>query len=135
MGFEPDEWIFGKVAKYFKNKKAKENEQLPQKVSLDEIKPRLTLLARAITGSAIEIYPAEAEGGWKGNNFFLPISFSELSTKEENLSFYFFRLIYLCVQKEKISIGNILKMTFYFQGKWPLKVQKRFCRSFLQNFQ
>ncbi len=54
MGFEPDEWIFGKVAKYFKNKKAKQNEQLPQKVSLDEIKPRLTLLARAISGSAIE---------------------------------------------------------------------------------
>ncbi len=101
MGFEPDEWIFGKVAKYFKNKKAKQNEQLPQKVSLDEIKPRLTLLARAISGSAIEIYPAEAEGGWKGNNFFLPISFSEFPTKEENLSFYFFRLIYLCIQKEK----------------------------------
>jgi nitric oxide reductase NorD protein len=101
MGFEPDEWIFGKVAKYFKNKKAKQNDELPQKVSLEQIKPRLTLLARAITGNAIDIYPAEAEGGFKGNNFFLPIHFSEFSTKEENLSFYFFRLTYLCVQKEK----------------------------------
>lgn len=53
MGFEPDEWIFGKVAKYFKNKKAKLNDQLPQKVSLDEIKPRLTLLARADRKSVV----------------------------------------------------------------------------------
>ncbi|HSI89503.1 MAG TPA: VWA domain-containing protein, partial [Adhaeribacter sp.] len=64
-------------------------------------KPRLTLLARAISGKAIELFPAEAEGGYKGNNYFLPIVFSELPTKEENLSFYFFRILYLSVQQQK----------------------------------
>ncbi len=101
MGLDLDEWIFGKVAKYLKNKKDKTNDSLPQKVALEDIKPRLTLLVRAITGKAIEIFPAEAEGGYKGNNFFMPIVFSEMPTKEENLSFYFFRLLYLNIQQEK----------------------------------
>jgi nitric oxide reductase NorD protein len=101
MGLDLDEWIFGKVAKYLKNKKDKINKELPQKVALEDIKPRLTLLARALTGKAIEIFPAEAEGGFKGNNFFMPIVFSELPTKEENLSFYFFRLLYLSIQQDK----------------------------------
>ncbi|MBK6264011.1 VWA domain-containing protein [Marivirga sp. S37H4] len=101
MGLDLDEWIFGKVAKYLKNKKDKTNNCLPQKVALEDIKPRLTLLTRAITGKAIEIFPAEAEGGYKGNNFFMPIVFSEMPTKEENLSFYFFRLLYLSIQQEK----------------------------------
>ena len=101
MGLDLDEWIFGKVAKYLKNKKEKSKNSLPQKVALEDIKPRLTLLARAISGKAIEIFPAEAEGGYKGNNFFMPIVFSEMPTKEENLSFYFFRLLYLSIQQEK----------------------------------
>ncbi len=101
MGLDLDEWVFGKVAKYLKKKKDRERDSLPQKVALADIKPRLTLLARAITGQAIEIFPAEAEGGYKGNNFFLPITFSELPTPEENLSFYFFRVLYLSVQQEK----------------------------------
>ena len=101
MGLDLDEWAFGKVAKYLKNKKEKAKQSLPQKVALAEMKPRLTLLARAITGKPIEIFPAEEEGGYKGNNFFMPIMFSEFPTKEENLSFYFFRLLYLAVQQEK----------------------------------
>lgn len=101
MGLDLDEWIFGKVAKYIKNKKVKTKNSLPQKVALEDIKPRLILLARAISGKAIEIFPAEAEGGYKGNNFFLPIVFSEMPTKEANLAFYFFRLLYLSKQQEK----------------------------------
>jgi nitric oxide reductase NorD protein len=101
MGLDLDEWVFGKVAKYLKNKKDKENSSLPQKVALEDIKPRLTLLARAISGKAIELFPAEAEGGYKGTNYFMPIVFSELPTREENLSFYFFRLLYLSIQQEK----------------------------------
>lgn len=101
MGLDLDEWIFGKVAKYLKNKKDKTNNSQPQKIALEDIKSRLTLLARAISGKAIEIFPAEAEGGYKGNNFFLPIAFSEMPTREENLSFYFFRLLYLNIQQEK----------------------------------
>ena len=59
----------------------------------------MTILARALTGNPIEIFPAEREGGYKNNNFFLPISFAELSTKEDNLTFYLFRILYLSVQQ------------------------------------
>ena len=59
----------------------------------------MTIFARAITGNSIDIYPAKREGGYKNNNFFLPILYSELPTYEENLSFYLFRILYLSVQK------------------------------------
>ncbi|WP_278035032.1 nitric oxide reductase activation protein NorD [Flavobacterium nitratireducens] len=52
-----------------------------------------------MTGKAIDIFPAEREGGYKNNNFFLPISFAELATKEENLTFYLFRTLFLSVQQ------------------------------------
>ena len=67
---------------------------------MKDVRPRLTILARAISGKAIEIFPAEREGGYKNNNFFLPIYFNELSSKEQNLSFYFFRILFLSVQSE-----------------------------------
>ena len=99
MGLELDEFLYGKIVKYFKNNKKTDAETLSRTVFLDDIKPRLTLLASALTGKAIEIFPAEHEGGYKNNNFFLPASFSALRTFEENLSFYLFRTLYLSEQK------------------------------------
>lgn len=99
MGLELDEFLYGKIVKYFKNNKKTDAETLSRTVFLDDIKPRLTLLASALTGKAIEIFPAEREGGYKNNSFFLPISFSALQTFEENLSFYLFRTLYLSEQK------------------------------------
>lgn len=64
------------------------------------MKPRLTLMARALTGHPIEIFPAEREGGYKDNNFFLPISVALFENKERNVTFYFFRIAYLSCQKE-----------------------------------
>ncbi|WP_372744525.1 nitric oxide reductase activation protein NorD [Lutibacter sp.] len=97
--FEPDEYIFTKLAFYFKRKKkAKENANL-YAVNLEDIKPRLTILARAITGNSIEIYEAEREGGYKNNNFFLPTKYSDFQSINENISFYLFRVLYLSVQK------------------------------------
>lgn len=100
MGLDLDEWIYGRLVKYFKKSRLKAEQGLLHKVDLDTIRPRLTLLARAITGKAIDIYPAEVEGGFKNNNFFLPISFAELPTWEENLYFYFFRTLYLSAQQD-----------------------------------
>jgi len=68
-------------------------------VLLIDLKPRLTILARAITGQAIEIYDAEREGGYKNNNFFLPTKFQEFVSVDENIAFYLFRILYLSVQK------------------------------------
>ena len=100
MGFELDEILYKKVIKYFKNRRLNDTEMLSRQVTLSEIKPRLTLLARALCGVPIEIFPAEREGGYKNLNFFLPINCSLFPTKEENRKFYFFRTAYLSVQKQ-----------------------------------
>lgn len=99
MGFELDEILFSKVVKYLKKRKENDPETLQRKINLDEIRPRLTLIARALCGQAIEIFPAEKEGGFKANNFFLPASCSLFSSKEENRQFYIFRTFFLSVQK------------------------------------
>ena len=97
--FEPDEYLFTKFAFFFKNRKKKREAELEHAVNLNEIKPRLTIFARAITGKAIEVYEAEREGGYRDNNFFLPSKFSEFKTVNENISFYLFRILYLSIQK------------------------------------
>lgn len=97
--FEPDEYIFTKLAYFFKNRNKKKQDSFVHSVSLIDLKPRLTILARAITGEAVEIYEAEREGGYKNNNFFLPSKFQEFSSTDENISFYLFRILYLSVQK------------------------------------
>lgn len=99
MGLELDELIFGKVVKYLKKRKENDSELLNRSVFLNDIKSRLILIARALCGTAIEIYPAEAEGGYKNDNFFLPISVALFPEKEENYKFYIFRTVYLSCQK------------------------------------
>lgn len=95
-----DEYLYSKISNYFKKNKKVSAEVLDRSVILEDIKPRLTILSRAITGEAIEIFPAEREGGYKKNNFFLPATFSLFPAYLQNLSFYFFRVLYLSVQKK-----------------------------------
>ncbi len=102
-----DEYLYGKIVSYFKKKKQKELEYSQNRVKLEEIRPRLLILARALTGKPIRIFPAEREGGFRGINFFLPEFFPPpyFSTEpflsyKENLQFYVFRTLYLCTQKE-----------------------------------
>lgn len=97
--FEPDEYIFTKFAHYFKRRKKQKEASITHAVNLNDIKPRLTIFARAITGKSVEIYSAEREGGYKNNNFFLPSTYAEFNSSEENVSFYLFRVLYLSVQK------------------------------------
>lgn len=97
--FEPDEYLFTKLAYYFKKRSKKKQAGLSYMVKLEDIKPRLTIFARAITGEVIEIFEAQREGGYKNNNFFLPKKYTEFSSSEENLTFYLFRILYLSVQK------------------------------------
>jgi nitric oxide reductase NorD protein len=95
-----DEYIFGKFANYFKTKKKYSDDTVERSVSLIDIKSKLTILSRATTGKAIQIFPAEKEGGYKNDSFFLPISFSAFSSKQLNLSYYLYRILYLSVQKK-----------------------------------
>lgn len=97
--FEPDEFIFAKVAKFLKYRKKSAREAMVHAVKLDAIKSRLTFVARAVTGHPIEIFPAEREGGYKNNAFFLPERFAGFNTSEKNLAFYIFRTLYLSIQK------------------------------------
>jgi len=97
--FEPDEFLFSKVAKFLKARKKNAKEAVLHAVKLEDIKPRLTLVARAVTGYPIEIFPAEREGGYKNDNFFLPFRFDTFETEEENTMFYLFRVLYLSIQK------------------------------------
>lgn len=99
MGFEIDEFIVSKFFKHWKKFKKDDQDQIARRVTLDEVKPKLTLLARAITGEPIEIFPAEREGGYKNNNFFLPIHVDFLLSKQENYQFYIFRVLYLSIQQ------------------------------------
>ncbi len=97
--FEPDEYIFAKLANYFKKRKKRSEERSANVVYLNDLKPRLTIFARAVTGQTIEIFDAEREGGYKNNNFFLPHKYSEFASSNKNVSFYLFRILYLSVQK------------------------------------
>jgi len=97
--FEPDEYIFTKFAFFFKKRRKAKEKELEHVVSLGDLKSRLTIFARAITGDAIEIFEAEREGGYRNNNFFLPTKYYEFHAVEENISFYLFRVLYLSVQK------------------------------------
>jgi len=94
-----DEYLYGKISNFFKSKKREAVFENASTVKLDEIKQRLTIFARAVTGNPISIYMAEREGGYKNNNFFLPEYFNEFQDREDNLSFYLFRVLYLSVQK------------------------------------
>ncbi len=96
-----DEYLYGKIANFFKTKKRETVLEQKNTVKLDEVKQRLTIFARAITGAPISIYTAEREGGYKNNNFFLPEYYTEFNTYEDNLSFYLFRVLYLSIQKNK----------------------------------
>ncbi len=95
-----DEFLYGKVAGYFKKNKKQPLEVLARTVNLSDIKERLTILSRAVTGNPIEIFQAEREGGYKNNSFFLPGSFGVFKTKSDNYNFYIFRILYLSIQSK-----------------------------------
>ncbi len=97
---ELDEYLYGKFVKYFQHKKKLSADVQNKTAVLEELKSRLTILACATTGAHIEIYAAEREGGYKNNNFFLPLTFSKFEHLEQNVSFYFFRVLYLTIQKK-----------------------------------
>ncbi len=96
--FEPDEFLVKRFFNFLKRRKKNAEQALEHIVYLKDIKSRLTLIARAVTGDAIEIFEAEREGGYKNTNFFLPVKFMGFDNDEENLQFYLFRVLYLSVQ-------------------------------------
>lgn len=96
---ELDQFIFKKL--YSIVQKRRQNTAFAEHgVFLEHIAPKLTLMARAITGLPININASEREGGWQGLVFYLPESISLFSTQDLNLKLYLFRLFYLAIQMQ-----------------------------------
>ncbi|MCB0659359.1 MAG: hypothetical protein KDC04_00390, partial [Saprospiraceae bacterium] len=95
-----DEIIFSKFVKYFSSRKKDKEAADKNVVWLEQIKPKLLIMARAFSGHPIEIYPALNEGGYKDNNFFLPASVNYFSESKNNFLFFVFRIVYMAVQKK-----------------------------------
>ncbi len=96
-----DEYLYGLFSNYLKKKKKQKILDDAATVHLKEIRSRLTILARALTGKPIEIYPADREGGYKNNSFFLPEFIRFFPSYEDNFMFYIFRLLYLSEQQRR----------------------------------
>ncbi|MCB9263227.1 MAG: VWA domain-containing protein [Flavobacteriales bacterium] len=95
---ELDEILYSKIVKLLQKRKKKKEDSNPHIVYLSDIQPRLLFIARALTGSPIEIYPAEREGGYKNDDFFLPEKINLFSSVDQNVQFYFFRIFFLSIQ-------------------------------------
>lgn len=99
---EWDQYLFSKFVRVWKRflASAPDPDRAARAVALAELKPRLTILARALTSAPIEIADAEAEGGYQGNVFFLPPRYDCGPTEDDNRFFYLFRVTYLAMQRE-----------------------------------
>lgn len=98
---ELDQLLFKGLYRFYKKLTVTlDPEAEARRVSLELLKPRLTLLARALTGAAIDVVTAEREGGWSGDVFYLPANSSFCRRQEDNLNYYCFRVLYLSVQRE-----------------------------------
>ena len=98
---ELDQIIFKKVHQFYKKLVTKVDEkELKRTVLLEPLKPRLTILSRALTGNQNEIITSEREGGWSGLNFYLPSSIAFNKDINDNIDFYLFRVLYLSVQQK-----------------------------------
>lgn len=97
---ELDQFLFKKVFEFLHRKAKKEDKNAIFSMDLEVLAPRLTLVARALCGAAIDVLPSEREGGWKDNQFYLPKSVSFFDSEENNFQFYLFRIFYLITQKE-----------------------------------
>jgi nitric oxide reductase NorD protein len=137
-----DEYIYGKVSGYLKKRKENRKEIASRQVYLEELKSKLSLIARAVTGNAIDVFAAEREGGYKNNNFFLPEKVHLFPSKKLNEEYYLYRTIFLSIQKnlglnfppnsESISLGVAQKKAFEnkdlvlktMQEEFPWAVEK-----------
>jgi nitric oxide reductase NorD protein len=98
---EIDQLIFKRLHKFYKKFTTKVDEELESRtVYLEPLKPRLTILSRALTGYQNEIITSEREGGWSGLKFYLPMSISFFEDINNNINFYIFRVLYLSVQQK-----------------------------------
>lgn len=116
-----DEFLYSKVLKYFSSLRKNDEGLLQKQIDLEELSPKLTLFARALTGSSIEIMPAEREGGYKGACFFVPDKLSLFPKKEHNTALYIFRVLFLATQWQ-------MKLNWPYGGEQPIAISRQKAR-------
>lgn len=97
---EFDQLIFQRIFRFYKKNRKVDPLLAARTVELSDIKQKITILARALSGKAIDIYPATKDGGYQNNNYYLPVSISLLDSAEKNIQLYVFRLGYLYIQQK-----------------------------------
>ncbi len=95
---EFDQILFKRVFNFLIKKRKQEYGDSENRIRLEEVKPRLLIIARAVSGKSVEIVGSEREGGWKDETYFLPREAAFFPSLRKNLDFYLFRTLYLCVQ-------------------------------------
>jgi Mg-chelatase subunit ChlD len=68
--------------------------------SLAELRPHLTLVARALSGAPLEIQEAEHVGGFVGEVLYLPRCISTAMTPAENAQAYLYRVAYTVISRQ-----------------------------------
>ncbi|PJZ64260.1 hypothetical protein CH371_19305 [Leptospira wolffii] len=96
-----DEFLFKRIYRISRDlfSDPKDSDSESKAVRLSEIRSRLSVLAKSLTGENIEIFPAEREGGFQGSIYFLPASYSKGRDSDSNLEYYIFRILYLSEQR------------------------------------
>ncbi|WP_420581013.1 nitric oxide reductase activation protein NorD [Reichenbachiella sp.] len=97
---EFDQVIFQRIYKFLVKKKKNAYEESAFNICLNDIRGRLTILIRAMTGDPIDLIGSEREGGWKDNSFYLPEHSYLFNSIEKNLQLYLFRIFYISAQRK-----------------------------------
>jgi len=95
---EPDQLLFKKIINLFKRFKKTDPDVVDRTATLDVLIGRLTLIATALSGTKIDVLPAEMEGGSKAGLFYLPVSFALLPSLDDNIKYYLYRTVYHSIQ-------------------------------------
>lgn len=95
---EWDQAIFKKVLTLAGHLKKKQTLN-PNRSRLSELKDRLTIVSRMLTGDPVEIVTAEAGGGFRNQFFFLPAFYEGFESRADNDLFFFLRVCCLAEQR------------------------------------
>jgi len=87
------ERVYQRIYQFYTSRKREDFKGNPA-VLLEDVQPRLTLLTRALTGQATDIYPAEKYGGIKGEHILLPVKINMFESLETGIKFFIFRTVF-----------------------------------------
>lgn len=98
---EWDQFLFKRISELVQwvRRPAADPQRQAAAVELETLKPRLTALARLLSGRAVNIHPAEREGGWRGDQWLLPSRYDRAATQTGNVDFFLFRIFFLYGQE------------------------------------